>query len=84
MLVVVHSLIKFAQLWDVFMCDFVARISICKANFFRMYSDQTFGFNGDAFKHFNQLVDCIHETICMKWIIDLNIELNHLAFEFGG
>jgi hypothetical protein len=30
------------------------------------------------------LVDCIHETICMKWITYLNTELNHLAFEFGG
>jgi hypothetical protein len=84
MLVVVHSFIKFAQLWDVFTYDFIVAISICKVDLFQMYSNQTFGFKGNAFKHFNQLVDFIHETICMKWIIDLNIEFNHLAFEFGG
>jgi hypothetical protein len=30
------------------------------------------------------LVDCSHETICMKWITYLNTEFDHLAFEFGG
>jgi hypothetical protein len=35
---------------DVFMCDFIAAISICKVDFFQMYSNQTFGFNGDALK----------------------------------
>ncbi len=49
-----------------------------------MYFDYTFGCKRDAFNHFNQLVDCIHETICMKWITYLNIEFDHLAFEFGG
>jgi hypothetical protein len=84
MLVVVHFLIKSIQLQDVFVCNFIATISICKTNLFQMYFNQTSGFRGDAFKHFNQLVDCTHETIYMKWIIDLNIKLDHLAFVFGG
>jgi len=84
MLVVVHFLIKFSQLQDVFVCDFIATISICKANFFQMYFTQTSRFKGDAFKHFNQLVDYIHETICMNWITNLNIRLDHLTFVFGG
>jgi hypothetical protein len=83
LLVVVHSLIKFAQLQDVFVCNFIVAISICKANLLQMYFNQTFGFRGDAFKHFNQLVDCTHETICIKWIANLNIKLDHLAFVFG-
>jgi hypothetical protein len=84
MLVVIHFLIKFAQLQNVFVCNFIVVISICKANLFQMYFNQTFGFRGDASKHFNQLVDCTHETICMKWITNLNIKLDHLAFVFGG
>jgi hypothetical protein len=83
MLVVIYSFIKFAQLQDVFVCNYIVAISICKANLFQMYFNQTFGFRGDIFKHFNQLVDYTHETICMKWITDLNIKLYHLAFVFG-
>ncbi len=84
MLVVVHSLIKFAQLRDVYVCNFIEVVSICKVDLYQMYFDYAFRFKGDAFKHFNQLVDCTHETICMKWITYLNTKLDHLAFEFGG
>jgi hypothetical protein len=34
MLVVVHSFIKFAQLWDVFMCDVNVAICFCKVDLF--------------------------------------------------
>ncbi len=68
MLVVVHSFIKFTQLRDIYVCNFIEIVSICKVDIYQMYFDYTFGFKGDAFKHFDQLVDCIHETIFMKWI----------------
>jgi hypothetical protein len=34
MLVVVHSLIKFAELLDVFMCDVNVAVCLCNANLF--------------------------------------------------
>jgi hypothetical protein len=34
MLIVVHSFIKFAQIHDIFMCDFIVTISFCKTNLF--------------------------------------------------
>ncbi len=48
-----------------------------------MYCDQSSKFHGDAFKHFNGLVECV-DTISMKWITYLNTEIDHLAFESKG
>jgi hypothetical protein len=70
MLIVVHSLIKFDQFQDVFVFNLIVVVSLCKENLFQMYCDQSFGFQGDAFKHFNGLVECVDDTISMRWIID--------------
>jgi hypothetical protein len=37
----IHALIKFAQMRDVFICDFVAAIKLYQFNFFNMYYDQS-------------------------------------------
>jgi hypothetical protein len=52
------------------MSDFFVVVSLYKANLFEMYCDQSFGFQGDAFKHFDGLVECVDDTISMRWIID--------------
>jgi hypothetical protein len=81
MLTIVHSLIKFAQLQDVFICDFIIAIFFCKTNLFKMYCDQSPGFHGDTIKHFNGLVECDGDTNSMKWIVNLTTKIDHLAFE---
>jgi len=48
-----------------------------------MYCDQSSTFHGDAFKHLYGLVECL-DTISMKWIAYLNIEIDHMAFESKG
>ncbi len=85
MLIVMHSVIKFAQLQDVFVCDFIVTISLYKTNLCQMYCAKSSKFKGDAIiKQFNVLVECIDETISMKWITYLNIKINQLAFELQG
>jgi hypothetical protein len=37
MLEIVNSLVKFAQLHNVFVCDFVAVMKICQVNFQKLY-----------------------------------------------
>jgi hypothetical protein len=29
-------------------------------------------------------VECVDDTISMRWIINLNIKIDHMAFELGG
>jgi hypothetical protein len=39
MLKAVHSLIKFAQLKDVFVCDFIIVVKICERDVYCMFCD---------------------------------------------
>jgi hypothetical protein len=43
-----------------------------------------FGFQWWFFQGFHGLVETNHDNICMKWIIDLHIEIDHLEFEPNG
>ncbi len=40
MLQVIHSLIKFAQLKNIFVCDFIVVVKICEKDVYRMFCDQ--------------------------------------------
>jgi hypothetical protein len=39
-----HSLIKFAQLCDVFVCNFIAVVKVCERDIYQMYCDNFFLF----------------------------------------
>jgi hypothetical protein len=49
MLEIVNSLVKFALLHNVFVCDFVVVMKICQADFHKLYVDLVMAFNGDLF-----------------------------------
>jgi hypothetical protein len=38
----IHSLIKFAQLCDVFVCNFIAIVKVCEGDICQMYCDKLF------------------------------------------
>ncbi len=40
----VHALIKFAQMWDVFVCDLVAVIKVCQGDMYNIYLEQNLNF----------------------------------------
>jgi hypothetical protein len=67
-----------------FLFDFVATMKICQVDVHTLYVDLVFAFNDDIFQGFHGLVETNHDNICMKWIIDLHIEIDHLGFEFNG
>jgi hypothetical protein len=57
---VVHSLIKFTQLCDMFVCDFIVVVKICERNVYHgMY------FRVDMFMNFETLINCVFESISL-------------------
>lgn len=80
----VDTLVNFAQKRDVFICDFIAAVKICQASLQSMYVDPTTFFSTDEFWSFQNLLDCSHEQIHLKWITDYNDGSAVLAFVCHG
>ncbi len=49
-----------------------------------MYCDQTSKFMVDNFWVFNSLLEFKHENIQMRWVLDLNLRVQHLFYEANG
>jgi hypothetical protein len=80
----VHVFIKFEQPRYVFVCDLVATIKVCQSYVYNMYYDQISKFTTDSFWAFKSLLELKHENIHMRWIVDENFKIPHLAFELNG
>jgi hypothetical protein len=76
----IHNLIKFSQLWDVFICDFVVATKMCQGVIYELYMDLNTKFKFDAFEAYKSLLCAKHDSIIMCWITNLNIGVEHLAF----
>jgi len=61
----IHSLIKFSQLCDVFVCVFIVVMKICEGDVNQMYYDNEYDFQGDVFGNFHALINSIHESISL-------------------
>jgi len=68
----VDTLVNFDQKRNVFICDFIAAVKIYQASLSTIYVDPATSFGTDEFWSFQNLVDCSHEHIHLKWITDLN------------
>jgi hypothetical protein len=66
-----------------FVCDFIATIKICERIMHDMYCDRQCCFQCDMFTSFLALVNSINENNYPCWITNLNIRIDHLAFEFA-
>ncbi len=77
----VHNFIKFRQLKDVFVCDFVVAIKVHQGGIFSLYIDLITKFKFDAFEAYKTLVGVRHESIIMRWVTNLNISVEHLTFD---
>jgi hypothetical protein len=55
------------------MCDFVAALQVCKGLLNLLYMDSGTSFGKDEFWAFNGLLDCLDESIHLKWVVDLNL-----------
>ncbi len=78
------SLIKFSQVRDVFVYDIITTIKICDEDVYHMFYDSQSSFKGDVFTNFKALINITHDNINLCRIIDLNTDIDHLAFEFVG
>jgi len=77
----IYNLIKFRRLKDVFICDFVAIVKVCKGEIFSLYTDLNTKFKSNAFEAYKALVGARHESIIMIWVTYLNTNVEHLAFD---
>lgn len=57
----INTLVKFAQARNVFICDFVAALALCREQIFEMYRNNSTSFTSHHFLNFKQLVGWRHE-----------------------
>jgi hypothetical protein len=79
----IDALVNYAQMRDVFVCDFVGGLLQCQEQLFTLYKGVDTAYKRDRFYAFNQILDFNHEQILMKWERDLNCDSEQLAFVFG-
>jgi hypothetical protein len=80
----VHVLIKFAWSKDVLVCDLVATIKVYQGDVYNMYCDQNSKLTIDSFWAFKSWLELKRENIHMRWIVDANYGIPHLAFELNS
>lgn len=80
----VDTLIQWAQKRDAFICDFVGALGTCQSSLFMFYLNEDTVFRKDEFHAYNQVLQCSHEQILMKWDANLNLPCETLTFVVGG
>jgi hypothetical protein len=60
----------------------VAATKVCKGEIYELYSYlKNMRFKFDAFEGYKILLNVKHDSIVMWWMIDLNMGIEHLAFD---
>jgi len=81
----VDNLVNFTQKHDVFICYFIVVVKIYQTSLHAMYEDPTTCFfTNDKFWSFQNLLDCSHKQIHLKWITNLNDGSAILSFVCHG
>jgi hypothetical protein len=81
----VDTLCVFAQQRDIFVSDFVTALKVCEGQLYTMYVDKGTCYGKDELWAFTALLSCFHESIHVKWVIDLSSkEEAQLIFVCGG
>ncbi len=63
----VHMLIKYAQRQDVYICDFVEAIKMCKSKMYELYNDLECKFKDEVFNGFHRFLDGKHEVFAFDF-----------------
>lgn len=79
----IEKLMKFAQMQDVFICDFVGALHKCQGMLFEFYIDDEIAFKHSDFYAFNDLLICNHEQIFLSFQTDINWPEQELDFFVG-
>jgi hypothetical protein len=59
----------------------VATTKVCQGEIYELYMDLNMKFKFDAFEAYKSMLCAKHDLIIMCWMIDLNIKVEHLAFD---
>jgi hypothetical protein len=80
----INSLIKFAQVGNIFVSDMIAAVKICQAEIYMMYCDSGTSFQPIHFQLFSDVVADHSHTISQEWVTDLNNGAESLGFRIHG
>lgn len=67
MLEVVHTLIKYAQRWDVFICEFLDVTRSTKAKLYQLYVDPFDKYDDSTFNEFTVVCEHHNELLPLTW-----------------
>jgi len=81
---VVHSLIKYAQCWDVFIMDFLDAINLVGVKLFHLYIDPFSSFDNPLFDDFTKLLQQSSDVLSVQWCLYLVEPQVFLGFNIGG
>ncbi len=56
-------------------------IKVCQGETFSLHIDFNTKFKSNAFEAYKTLVGARHESIIMRWVTNLNTNVEHLAFD---
>jgi hypothetical protein len=62
----IHNLIKFSQLQNLFVYDFVVATKVCQGEIYELYIDLNTRLKSDAFESYNVLLATKHDSIIMR------------------
>ncbi len=77
----IFILIKVAHMKDVFLCNLVVVIKVCKGDSYNMYCDLCSRFITHPFLAWKSLLEGTHENLN---ILNFNFKFQHLAYEVNG
>jgi hypothetical protein len=77
-------LIKCTQGRDVFICDFVEAIKMCKVKLYELYIDHECKFKDEVFNAFHSLLILKHDGLPLLFIKSLTIDDDWCATKFNG
>lgn len=66
---------------DVFVCNYVVAIKVCKSHLYSLYGDPNTCYVFDAFKGFKDLVASKHDTVGLCWVVEA-LDLNDSSMEY--
>ncbi len=79
MLESINVLMIFSQARDVFVCDYIGILKICKVDLYKMYIDPTTSFQLNFFPKFTDVANTYYRII-QNWVTNLNDGREHLVF----
>ncbi len=80
----VFSLIKFNQLYDMFVCDFIITMKVCQGDIYALYFDLANNLTSFQFLTFNYFLEVNFFGLPMMRTMNLITKIENLTFEGNG